>query len=575
MRIVTAIFLSALLASCGDQNDQTGTNDEILILSIVGTNDVHGELLPEAFHGGLTTFSGYVAALRSARAADSGAVLLIDAGDMWQGTLESNLTEGAAVVEVYNALGYTAATIGNHEFDFGPLGELAIPVSASDDPRGALRQRISEANFPILNANIVDTTTGELIDWENVTPSIITEVSGIKVGIIGLITESALETTIAANVVGLEIAPLADAVIREATALREKGADLVIVTAHAGGRCTEFDDPLDLSSCNLNAEIVRVANALPPGLVDHIIGGHGHEGMAHVINGIAVTTGHSNTHAFDRVDFTINKSTGEVLDRRIFPPQLNCPAFIVATGECAWLSTDEKAVRPATYEGHPVVPLTAVLEIAERAEARAAMTKSERLGVVIETPFDLKGNPESTLGNLFTDAVLDGVDAEIAMHNVSGGIRAILPAGELTFGKVFDVMPFENRVVIIDVSGAELREVISAQFIQQFRRVGFSGMRVYISCDDEETDIEMILNNGDVISDDDRIRIAANDFLATGGDGILSPVIPEGGFDYPYDGRLTRDLLTQWFKKQGSSMSASDFDSSGNRRWNFSESCAQ
>jgi 2',3'-cyclic-nucleotide 2'-phosphodiesterase (5'-nucleotidase family) len=161
------------------------------------------------------------------------------------------------------------------------------------------------------------------------------------------------------------------------------------------------------------------------------------------------------------------------------------------------------------------------------------------------------------------------------MHNVSGGIRAILPAGELTFGKVFDVMPFDNRVAIINVSGAELREIITAQFGQRNRRVGFSGMQVFMSCDDEETSIEMVLNNGAVISDEDRVRIAANDFLATGGDGILTPVIPEGGIDYPFDARLTRDLLTQWFRNHGGSIAASDFDSTSNRRWNFSESCPQ
>ena len=107
---------------------------------------------------------------------------------MWQGTLESNLVEGSTVVEAYNAMQYTAVTIGNHEFEFGPIGELAIPESDEDDPRGALRQRIREAQFPVLSANIVNKETGELIDWENVTPSIMVEAAGVKVGIIGLIT---------------------------------------------------------------------------------------------------------------------------------------------------------------------------------------------------------------------------------------------------------------------------------------------------------------------------------------------------------------------------------------------------
>ena len=85
-------------------------------ISIVATTDVHGHV------ESLPWFSGHVENVRAARRADGGGVLLVDAGDMWQGTLESNLGEGAAVVRAYNALRYDAVTIGNHEFDFGPVG---------------------------------------------------------------------------------------------------------------------------------------------------------------------------------------------------------------------------------------------------------------------------------------------------------------------------------------------------------------------------------------------------------------------------------------------------------------------
>ena len=85
-------------------------------LSVVGTIDLHGHL------AALPWLSGYVENLREQRQADGGGVLLLDAGDMFQGTLESNLAEGAPVVAAYNALGYTAVAIGNHEFDFGPAG---------------------------------------------------------------------------------------------------------------------------------------------------------------------------------------------------------------------------------------------------------------------------------------------------------------------------------------------------------------------------------------------------------------------------------------------------------------------
>ncbi|HEU4729594.1 MAG TPA: hypothetical protein VFT22_16965, partial [Kofleriaceae bacterium] len=152
-------------------------------LSIIGTNDLHGALER------LPVFAGFVANLRAARAADGG-VLLLDGGDMFQGTLESNLTEGADVVRAYNYLGYAAAAVGNHEFDYGPVGPAVTAASAADDPRGALKARASEARFPFVVSNIVDAASQQRIDWPNMPASTMVEVAGIKVGIVGATTES-------------------------------------------------------------------------------------------------------------------------------------------------------------------------------------------------------------------------------------------------------------------------------------------------------------------------------------------------------------------------------------------------
>ena len=565
VRNILAVILWMSLTGCDEQSD-------LIVLSVIGTNDVHGELLPTRNKGGLTTFSGYVAALRSAREEDGGAVLLIDAGDMWQGTLESNVTEGATVVEAYNELAYTAAAIGNHEFDFGPVGELAVPENATDDPRGALRQRATEAQFPILAANVIDTLTNEVVDWDNVMPSILIEAAGIKVGIVGVVTAQALQTTIAANTVGLEIESLSAAIIRESTELRAIGADIVIVTAHAGSRCTEFHDPLDLSTCNHNEEIFLVAKALPAGLVDLIVAGHSHGGIAHIVNGIAITSAFAKTYAFSRVDFSIDRGTNKVLRRDVYPPQVNCPAFDVSTGDCVWVSTETTATTIARYEGRTVEPLASIVEIANRARAYVANIKQEKLGVTLETPITLDGNPESSLANLMLDAQLASIDADIAMYNVSGGIRADLPAGELTYGSVFKILPFDNRVVILDVSGREMRKIIAEQVKVGRRRAGFSGMQVFVDCQDDMMTIEMVLNNGHAIDDDDRVRIATNDFLATGGDAIFTPAMPADGFDYDDDPRSVRGVVANWLRAHGGTLKAADFQTAADHRWNLPDS---
>src|SRR5262245_38236546 len=95
-------------------------------LTIIGTNDLHGHVMAEGDFGGVALLGGYLKIVRAERAADGGGVLLLDGGDEFQGTMESNLNEGHAVVEAFNLLGYDAMAIGNHEFDFGPVGPAIV-----------------------------------------------------------------------------------------------------------------------------------------------------------------------------------------------------------------------------------------------------------------------------------------------------------------------------------------------------------------------------------------------------------------------------------------------------------------
>lgn len=539
------LFLSLAFVACAVA---PGQPDEIT-LSIVGTNDVHGAIAATDEAGGLVAVSAYVDALRRARAADGGAVLLIDAGDMWQGTLESNLVEGAAVVEAYNAMGVTAAAIGNHEFDFGPEGPNAIPLEEGQDPRGNLKQRAREAAFPLLAANLIDDTSGEPVAWDNVRPSILIEAAGIKVGIVGILTSNTLTTTIAANTSNLSIAPLAETIAAQARQLRDDGAALIVVAAHAGGKCTDFSDRLDLSSCDMSAEIMQVASRLEPGLVDYIIGGHKHNPIAHIVNGTPITSNKSNTYSFGRVDFQIDTGTGRVVSRQVFAPQRT--------------QFDSQT----TYEGYPLVANADVEAVALRAKARAEALKEESLGVTLTGPFNLVPDIESAISNLMTEAMLASFDADIAIHNVFGGIRSNLPAGELTYGEVFEIFPFDNIVTIHEVSGRDLRHVIARQVHTQ-RKPGFAGMRVFVSCDSGLMNIDMRLNDGRVIGDDDRIRVVANDFLALGGDDILTPAFRGEDFELRYDMPLARDALVGWFRAGPDTLAPENFRSHDAPKWN-------
>ncbi|MEM9694318.1 MAG: metallophosphoesterase, partial [Myxococcota bacterium] len=256
-----------------------------LVLTVVGTNDLHGHI--EA----LPNLGGYLDILR-----DQGPVLLVDGGDLFQGTLVSNLGEGAAVIAGYNALGYAAAAVGNHEFDFGPQGAKVVPAGPDDDPRGALLARAAEADFPLLVANL-RRRSGKAVRFP---PATMVEVDSISVGIVGVTTIEALETTIAANVTDLEVEPLAAAIDRHARDLRRRGAQVVVVVAHAGAACRAFDAPDDRSSCD-DGEIFQVAEALEPGLVDVIVGGHTHQAVAHRVGRTAIVESYAKGAAFWRV----------------------------------------------------------------------------------------------------------------------------------------------------------------------------------------------------------------------------------------------------------------------------------
>ncbi len=565
---IVSIAILLLVASC----DPARVENPTTTLSVVGTNDVHGGLLPIDGNQGLALFAGYINNLRETRADDGGAVLLVDAGDMWQGTIESNLTEGAPVVAAFNAIGYDAAAIGNHEFDFGPAGPKATPANELDDAQGALKRRATEADFPLLAANLIDDSTGLPVDWSNVQPSAMITRGGIKIGIIGLMTENALITTIASNTRGLSVAPLGPATVREAEKLRQAGADLVIVTAHAGSRCENFDNPKDLSSCDMSGEIIQLALDLPVGLVDHIIGGHVHEGIAHEIFGIAITSSYSSTRAFGRVDYVFNRVDRNLISRKIYPPQLICGYVDNTTGRC--LSADDAigAAQVASYSGRIVTPSAKVIEIAAHAAQRAHELKSEKLGVYLETPITRAGRSNSALGHLFTDVMLDVVGGDVLIHNVVGGIRADLPQGDLVYGSVYEMYPFDNLVVQLDLSGAELRRVLQRQAFNPDRRAGIAGIRVFAACDDDVLKLTMTRLDGSTIEDHETLAVMTTDFLAMGGDEIFAPVIPEDGFPIAGNTQLVREAIASWMRERGGTLSADNFSDADNPKWNIPES---
>jgi len=477
-------------------------------LSIVGTSDLHGFALATNTLGGLPLLAGYVNNLRATRASDGGSVLLIDSGDTFQGSIESDLSEGAFVVDAYNAMGYAAEAIGNHDFDFGSVDSPAAR-QLPGDLRGALKARAAQAGYPFLAANLIDETTGRLVDWPNVQPSAIVRSAGVTVGIIGVMTIDALRSTIAANVRGLRVAPPGPAIAVEASKLRAAGADIVIVAAHAGGRCERFDRPADLSSCDMDSEIFEVARALPHGLVDVIAAGHTHAALAHQVKGIAIIQPFSRGQAFGRVDVVFDTRTRKIARTHLFAPTRLCSHGDPATLDCG---PADGSTSSMTYEGRHVVPDPAIDRAMAPALERVHRLQAMAVGGSLDAPILRGGDLGSPLGNMFADAIRNAVPrAEAAVVNsATRGLWADLPAGALTFGHLYALFPFDNRIVQMVLTGAELRGWLTGEIVQGRRNgLGISGVNMRIGCTAAGIHVDLRRDDGRMIQDEDRVRVVA------------------------------------------------------------------
>lgn len=544
-----------------------GVEAPTTILSIVGTTDLHGYIAPREGVGGLALLGGYLRNLRAARAADGGGVLLVDAGDTYLGGLESNMSEGAVVVDAYNALGYAAAAIGNHDLEFGSGDSWGGAPPDGDDPRGALKARARQARYPLLAANLIDGATGAPVAWPNVRPSTMVEVAGVRVGLTGVMTLDALSMTLAANVQGLSTAPLAPAVEREARTLRAQGADLVVLVAHAGGSCAAFDAPDDLNSCDDSAEIFEVVRALPRGLLDGVVAGHTHDGVAHRVAGVPIVQAYSWGRAFSRVDLTIDRATKTVTGARVHAPQDLCLWRDGATGRCA--PGPGATALGAQYEGRAVAVDPAIEAAMAPALARVRSWRTRPLGATLQAPIARgPGDAESPLGNLFADAMraaVPGAEAALSYGAGPGGLRAELPAGPLTVGAVFDLFPYDNRVEVVTLTGADLRRLLGDHVRRPFwrRALGVSGLQVRHTCAAGGDRVEVTRTSGLPVADDDRLTIAMTDFLANRVRRLQAAPAPPPTPSAP----LIREVVAGWLASHGTRLGPTALADPDAPRW--------
>ncbi len=470
-----AVGASLLLGACARPVPHMAPQPVAAVkqVRVLATNDVHGHLVAEPASwaggrpaGGSAAFAAYVA---RERASFPGPTIVLDGGDIMQGTPISNLTNGRSTIDAFNAIGYTAAAIGNHEFDWGTA---------------VLRDRIKQANFPLLSANIHVAGSDTAPSW--VQESAVIQIDGVRIGIIGLSTESTPQTTHASNVEGLTFGDGAAALDRWVPVLRNAGVDFVIAVAHSGASC-------DTGFTNCRGEIVDWATrttARP----DLIVAGHTHAIVQTVVNRIPIIEAGSYGSRYGVVD--LRRITADSVDAQI------------------------RGVFPVLGDSVTAVP--AVAAVVERHRIEIGPEVERVIGMA--TAIVARGEGENAMGRLVADGQRWRTGAQIALMN-SGGIRSEIDAGPITWSEAYQVHPFGNRLVVLKLKGSSVRAALEhavsrgsvmlqvSGITAAFDRSRPSGSRV--------TSITLL--DGTPIRDDVVYDVVANDFIANGiGDGFTS-----------------------------------------------------
>lgn len=590
MKLLTAVSL-ALLSSCAtlgleDERAPFETNGNLETIVILGTNDIHGALAPEKMKtkdatpieyekGGATYFASQVGILRKQYGEH---LLLLDAGDEFQGSIDSNLEEGRPMVRFFNELGYTAAVIGNHEFDFGPSKTDA-------DLRGTLNERIREATYPYLGANIYDKKTGTFPGVPGTKASILVRAGRLKIGIVGLTTLDTPTSTRPEYAKGLEFREMSKVALEETKKLREDGADLVVLITHAGvfcnipvaadraGRTGMIKSESDFQTgCESQHEVPKLLRKLPKGTFDAVVSGHTHSLVHHWIEGVPVIQGGTRNAYYNLIYLTYdwNQKKLRTDKTRIEGPMPICPKVFANQKNC-----NGDAPAPPNGRGNLVTPKLRGTEVQENASMDAVLrptflsTESKKKEVVA---IAAKGIPhtreqESPLGNLVADALRDSVQADFGLMN-PGGIRADWQSGEIHFSDVFRTLPFDNYVSKLTLTGKELRRLIRITHSGARGFFSTSGLKVrairreeepYSSDLDSNGKIEpweldrliaVTLPDGSPIEDTKQYTLATIDFLVSGGDslGWFMNGIPKERITQ-MAGPVMRDAVLAYLKK--------------------------
>ncbi|CAA9453977.1 MAG: 5'-nucleotidase [uncultured Rubrobacteraceae bacterium] len=500
-----------ILASGAESRPKPGKpvpEGRIADVQILGFNDFHGWLQsPRAIDGRPVGGAEYLAAYldREERENPAGTIRL-HAGDSVGGSpLISSYFHDEPSVYAMNEMGLDLGTLGNHEFDEGgdemfrllDGGQRSDGKQFKDGPDGE-PVNTSDAgfpgtDFPYIAANTVEAGTQNPV----LPPYTIIERDDAKVGFIGVVTPETEQIVVPDAVAPFDFPDMSDTVNRYVPELRKKGVEAIVVLAHSGGV---------QSGAAATGEVVSETQQMN-GAVDAVIGGHSHTFMNTRVDGKLLVQALSFGAAIDDVDLRIDRKTKDVV---------SSSAEVVTTFQDAVQPDPEVDALVAGYEEQ-------IAPVANRVVGTAAENVTRTA-----TPAG-----ESALGDLIADAQRGFAGADFAFMN-PGGIRADIASGEVTYGELFAVQPFDNQVARMELTGEQVYRVLEQQFQTdsngnpRTRILQISGLEFsYNSQNPAGSRITSVtLPDGAPLDRGATYTVAANSFIATGGDGFT--VFKEG-----------------------------------------------
>jgi len=460
---------------------------EIHHVTILHTNDMHGHILPFTYYpspetGGLAAQYTAVGMVRAEVEAAGGAVLVLSAGDINSGAPESDLLNAEPIVKGMNLIGYDAMALGNHEFD---------------KPRGVLFQQKGWASFPFLAANVLRRADGKpLFD-----AYMIKKAGDLRVAVVGFTTPETPHVTKPGNTSDLEFADAAETALKLLGEVRGK-ADLVIALSHLG----YYPDTADGRAARGDLALARRA----PGF-DVIVGGHTHTALNHSGregDALIVQAGEFGVY-LGRLDLEYDDEAKKVVSHTFTLMPLNLKRRVKYRDESYY------ATRGPAYTPHPKMEKLLVPYLERSRELLGRPVGKAAVPLVGERARVRSG--ETNLGNLITDVMRGLTGADVALQN-GGGIRAGIARGPITYRDILAVLPFGNTIVTMELTGAQLKEVL--QYAAGLPPGSGAWLHVSgLGWEIREGRAVGVTVGGEPLDPKRVYKVAANDFMAAGGDG--------------------------------------------------------